>query len=187
MNSTLKIINVGDLSSGKTALFVTYKNRKFPFEYVPCWFEIYTCRIPVNDQHVTLRLCDSAGIEDLDDSPKYDYYCGCDICMVCYKINNRNSFDNVKNKWIPEIKRLANNPIVLIIGLHSTSLDDDNDIRVITVDEAQILCQEVGADEFLECDPKHDYESVLNVFQVGIKHALFRYAHKKQKQSCVIM
>lgn len=35
-----------------------------------------------------------------------------DVYILCYSVDNRRSYDNVENKWIPEIRNTA--PIILV-------------------------------------------------------------------------
>ena len=53
--------------------------------------------------------------------------------MLCFDITNKESFNNVKSKWIKKINEYNTDSIIFLIGIKS----DLKDKRVVTYDEAQ--------------------------------------------------
>lgn len=43
-------------------------------------------------------------------------YPGTDICLVCFAVNSQTSFENVRNKWWPEIRHFCPDVPVLLVG-----------------------------------------------------------------------
>lgn len=89
-------------------------------------------------------------------------YSGTDLFLVCYSIISRNSFENVKNKWLPELKQFMEEhnekkvPI-LLVGLKS-DLRGDQDIMlqlakqgasIMTVEDGERLAKESGKQNHL--------------------------------------
>ena len=56
----------------------------------------------------------TAGQEDYDRLRPLSYP-QTDVFLMCYSVNSRSSFDNVQNKWFPEIQHhCPGTPIVLV-------------------------------------------------------------------------
>ena len=55
---------------------------------------------------VNLMIFDTAGHDDLGRIRPIAYN-GADAFIVCYAINDRNSFKNACNKWLQEVKNCA--------------------------------------------------------------------------------
>jgi len=75
--------------------------------------------------------------------------------LVCFSVISRSSFENVKTKWIPEIKHHVPEATFLLVG---TKMDLRNDQEVlkkvsqpITKEEGAALAKELGARNYVEC------------------------------------
>lgn len=99
---SLKCVIVGDGAVGKTCLLITHAQGKFPSDYVPTVFDNYNSIITKDDMKVCLLLIDTAGQEDYDRLRPMSYP-DTHVFIVCYSVDNINSFHNVSTKWVPEI------------------------------------------------------------------------------------
>ncbi len=99
---SLKCVIVGDGAVGKTCLLITHAQGKFPSDYVPTVFDNYNSIINKDDMKVCLLLIDTAGQEDYDRLRPMSYP-DTHVFIVCYSVDNMNSFHNVSTKWVPEI------------------------------------------------------------------------------------
>ena len=105
---TIKCVVVGDGAVGKTCLLISYTTNKFPSEYVPTVFDNYAVTVMIvfiinqGNEPYTLGLFDTAGQEDYDRLRPLSYP-QTDVFLVCFSIVAPASFENVKEKWFPEV------------------------------------------------------------------------------------
>ena len=79
-----------------------YTTNKFPSEYVPTVFDNYAVTVMIGDDPYTLGLFDTAGQEDYDRLRPLSYP-QTDVFLVCFSVTSPASFENVKEKWFPEV------------------------------------------------------------------------------------
>lgn len=112
----------------------------------------------IRDEPYTLGLFDTAGQEDYDRLRPLSYS-QADVFLVCFSVISRPSFENVSEKWFPEIHHHCPGVPCLIVGTQ-TDLRDDLAatkklalIRSSEVDkeEAERLAKQLGAVKYVEC------------------------------------
>ena len=81
----------------------SYTTNKFPSEYVPTVFDNYAVTVMIGDDPYTLGLFDTAGQEDYDRLRPLSYP-QTDVFLVCFSVTSPASFENVKEKWFPEVR-----------------------------------------------------------------------------------
>ncbi|VDP40778.1 unnamed protein product [Schistosoma margrebowiei] len=96
-----KLVIVGDGACGKTCLLIVFSKDQFPKVYVPTVFENY-----VADIEVELALWDTAGQEDYDRLRPLSYP-DTDVVLLCYSIDSPDSFENIPEKWLPEVDTMS--------------------------------------------------------------------------------
>merc|ERR1712232_144796 len=82
----------------------------------------------IGGEPYTLGLFDTAGQEDYDRLPPLSYP-QTDVFLVCFSIVNPNSYDNIKAKWIPEIRHHCPNTPIVLIATKSDLRDDSKAIQ----------------------------------------------------------
>ncbi|XP_004413136.1 PREDICTED: cell division control protein 42 homolog [Odobenus rosmarus divergens] len=113
---TIKCVVVGDGAVGKTCLLISYTTNKFPSEYVPTVFDNYAVTVMIGGEPYTLGLFDTAGQEDYDRLRPLSYP-QTDVFLVCFSVVSPSSFENVKEKWVPEITHhCPKTPFLMISG-----------------------------------------------------------------------
>ena len=102
MDEWIKLMVVGDGGVGKTCLLITYTENRFP-QYFPKIFGGYSEQVKIAEEIHTLYFFDSAGHEEYDRLRPLAYP-NTDIFLVCFSVCDPPSFENVQEKWVPEIK-----------------------------------------------------------------------------------
>ena len=78
-------------------------------------------------------------------------YSFADICLLCFSVSSRDSFENVKCKWLGELKELNPSIPFLLIGLKSDLREGGGRGGMVSLEEAMKVCGEIGAEKYLEC------------------------------------
>ena len=187
----VKCVVVGDGAVGKTALLISYTSNAFPGEYTPTVFDNFSANVMHKGKPINLGLWDTAGQDDYDKLRPLSYP-RTDVFLVCYSVISRHSFNNIKNKWIPELKYYAPGTPILLAGLKLDMRTDPNVLtrlkerneNPITFEEGSNLAKEIGATKFIECSALTQ-ENLQNVFMEAISCGLGEYniENKKKKQN----
>ena len=190
---------VGDGAVGKTCLLISYTTNKFPSEYVPtvsltvsryhgpsphvfsCQvFDNYAVTVMIGGEPYTLGLFDTAGQEDYDRLRPLSYP-QTDVFLVCFSVVSPSSFENVKEKWVPEITHHCQKTPFLLVGTQIDLRDDaatveklaKNKQRPLSLDMGDRLARELRAVKYVECSAltqkglKNVFDEVGSVQAVG--------------------
>ena len=160
--SNLEIGIIGDSQTGKTNLISVYKGVGF-FESITPTIGIDSYSIELTSPkniNYKLKIIDTAGQEQYD-SLTLNTFKKCRGLILVYSIDNENSFNNIKNKWIEKIKDsfdITKTPIILV-----GNKKDLKDKRNISKEEGEKLAEE-NKFEFFETSAKTG-ENVNKIFQ----------------------
>ncbi|CCK69239.1 Rho family GTPase RHO4 KNAG_0C01260 [Huiozyma naganishii CBS 8797] len=150
----LKIVVVGDGTVGKTSLLMSYVQKTFPTEYVPTVFENYVTTIEgPQDKCIELALWDTAGQEEYNRLRPLSYT-NVDILMICYAVDNRNSFKNAEDIWYPEVKHFCSGTPKILVGLKSDLYAGEHINEMVEPKEGDLLAEKIGAVLHLQCSAK---------------------------------
>lgn len=149
---SFKIVVVGDGAVGKTTFLISFTLDCFNQEYVPTVFDNYTTVYKMEDRPISLGLWDTAGQEDFAKLRPLSYP-NTDIFLVLYSVVMRPSFENVKAKWIPELKNNCPTTPFVLIG-SQTDLKDKNNVNHVSTKEGKKLAKDVGAEKYFELSSK---------------------------------
>jgi len=173
-NDIIKCVIVGDGAVGKTCMLISYTTNKFPEEYVPTVFDNYKATIHVGEKAYLLSLFDTAGQEEYDRLRPMTYP-HTDIFLVAFSVVSRESFNNVKFKWIPELQHHCPGAAFILIG-SKCDMRTSQGGNVVSTVEGQKMCAQLGGVCYLECSSK-TREGLKEVFDKAIKHV---GAHRKK-------
>jgi small GTP-binding protein len=148
MSRTLKLVVIGDGAVGKTCLLVVYAKGTFPTEYVPTVFENYKCKVTVDNIEHNVQLWDTAGQEELVNVRQLSYP-NTDVFLMCFSVADRTSYDNIKNKWVDEIKQYVKEPMFLLVGTKQDLRDSAE--GPVSPQEGEQLKDQIGAFAYVEC------------------------------------
>ena len=74
--------------------------------------------------------------------------------LVCFAVDNRDSFDNVRNKWVPEIRHYSPHTPIMVVGTKADLRNDEHTeeeesgvakLSFVTSLQGAALADEVGA------------------------------------------
>lgn len=191
--ATIKCVVVGDGAVGKTCLLISYTTNKFPSEYVPTVFDNYAVTVMIGDEPYTLGLFDTAGQEDYDRLRPLSYP-QTDVFLVCFSVTSPASFENVREKWFPEVHHHCPGVPCLIVGTQ-TDLRDDQSVKdklgkqkmsPVRREDGERMAKELGAVKYVECSALTQYK-LKDVFDEAIVAALEPPAPKKKHSKCVLL
>lgn len=180
--NAVKIVLVGDALTGKSGTLISYTTNSFPKEYVPTIFENYSTDVRIDNRSVQVILFDSAGQTEYDKLRPLSYP-QTDVFILMFSLNNRDSFDNIQQKWLPEIQRYVHEVPLLLVGNKS----DLN--RLISPEEGQHLAEQIHAEKYCEISA-FTQDGLQNMFfdavHAGLKH-IKRKSNKQTKKHCCII
>jgi Ras-related C3 botulinum toxin substrate 1 len=190
MGQDIKVMVVGDGNVGKTCMLISYTTNSFPGEYVPTVFDNYNANAIVDGTPVNLGLWDTAGSDEYNTLRPLSYP-GTDVFVICFSIFSPTSFDNVLNKWYPEItQHMDSKPPILLVGTKSDLRGKQSAIdslkasgeEPVTQEEGQNMKAEIFAHKYLECSALTQ-EGLANVFEEAIRVVLFPPSREEPKST----
>ena len=130
-NRKVKYVVVGDEAVGKTCLILSYFEQKLPSEYVPTVFDSYSGKVMLNGDLVEIEFIDTAG-QEVYDRLRPLSYSKADIFLICFSTVNPSSFENVKAKWLPEVKLHCPNIAIVLVGTQIDLREDAGTIEKLS-------------------------------------------------------
>lgn len=152
-------------------MLISYTTNKFPNEYIPTVFDNYSANLMVDDNTYNLGLWDTAGQRDYDRLRPLRYP-NTDTFLICFALDSRDSFDNVRTKWVPEVKHHMTSPASLIIVGTKLDLRKPGVAGYVTTEEGQKLTEEVGGYKYWEVSAltqQNMKELFIDVVRAGLK------------------
>jgi cell division control protein 42 len=119
----------------------------------------------IGDEPYTLGLFDTAGQEDYDRLRPLSYP-QTDVFLVCFSVTSPASFENVREKWFPEVHHHCPGVPCLIVGTQ-TDLRDDPSVREklgkqkmtpVRKEDGERMAKELGAVKYVECSALTQYK-----------------------------
>ena len=161
---SIKLVVVGDSMVGKTSLLARYSSGDFPDVDMRHVYDNYSANVMVDEQPVSLELCDTASQSDYDSLRPLSYK-STDVFLVCYSIDDVESLNNIETKWVPEIRPFAGQAVpIVLVGLKCDVRDKDS----VTEMDRQRIAESIDAAELVECSALNDV-GVKEVFESSIR------------------
>ncbi|XP_051518652.1 cell division control protein 42 homolog isoform X1 [Myxocyprinus asiaticus] len=163
--STIKCVVVGDGAVGKTCLLISFTN-KFPS--VPTVFDSCAVTVMIDGEPYTIGLFDAVGQDQLRPLS----YPQTDVFLVCFSVVSLSSFENVKEKWVPEITYHCPKTPFLLVGTQIDLRDDPSTIerlaknkqKPIKPEIAEKLARDLKAVKYVECSALTQVGMLDNMF-----------------------
>jgi len=185
---SLKLVVVGDGAVGKTCLLISYAKGEFlASEYVPTIFDNYVVELDASaggaKKKIELGLWDTAGQEEYDRIRPLSYP-DSSVFLLCFSVVNKVSFQNVLDKWSPELQHYAPTVPIILVGTKSDLRETSTDC--VSEKEAQDLVHKMKAVGFQECSAKTK-TGVKEVMDAAILAAMSGKKHSSRKRRCTIL
>lgn len=136
----------------------------------------------LNGEEILINLFDCSSDEEHSAIREFAYK-DSNVFILCYSVVDRSSLNNVRDKWIPEIRKFLGKKVKMILVGTQTDVRDsvclDQDPPVSKA-EGSNFAREVGADYFMECS-----FSSPNSFCDIFKHVALIGKKTKRKRSPV--
>ena len=132
----------------------------------------------IGDEPYTLGLFDTAGQEDYDRLRPLSYP-QTDVFLVCFSVTSPASFENVREKWFPEVHHHCPGVPCLIVGTQ-VDLRDEPSVRdklakqrmqPVKKEDGERMAKELGAVKYVECSALTQFK-LKDVFdEVSVVHS----------------
>lgn len=141
-----------------------------------------------------LTICFCLHHQDEFDKLRHFCYSRTDTLLLCFSVVSPASFQNVWEKWVPEIRRRCPLTPVLLVG---TQCDLRQDVKVlielarrrerpVLEEDARALSEKIGAVTYIECSAltqKNLKEVFDAAIAVGLRHSDRRVRRERKVRS----
>jgi len=190
----IKVVIVGDGAVGKTALIIAYVNGSFPQDYLPTVADKFQKNTSVDGKIYSLSLWDTAGQEGYARLRSLSYP-DTDVFLLCFSTVSPPSFQNIRDKWLGEIRHYCADAPCIIVGTKTDLRKDlqylhDNKIDPVTSDMGTAMAQHMKLSKYLECSAKLNEgldEIFVEVVHSYLQHKQPKQKHHEKKSLCVIL
>jgi small GTP-binding protein len=190
---SMKCVVVGDGAVGKTCLIMAYSTHSFPSEYVPNVFDNLSTNVMYDSRPIKLSISDTAGQDDYDRFRPLAYP-STDVFLLCFSTSCPSSFQNIRQKWHPEVRHHNPTTPLLLVG---TKIDLRNNSNVLsslrernlaptTFSQGEKMAKEIGAVKYIECSSLLG-QGTHCVFEEAMKTVLYPDLRRRRKRRCVVL
>ena len=156
----VKILLLGDSFVGKSTL-VNILRKKTQKEYSPTIFDNIYHYLNFDDKTYELDIRDTSG------APEYSNLItsnlkDVDIAIICFAVDNRVSFYNVKAYWMQKVKEVPTILLGLKIDLRYNQ-DKDSPLQIINYQEGLELAQSLNMKYMEFCQTKDAKQQLENI------------------------
>ena len=117
-----------------------------------------------------------------------------DVILLCFSLENPDSFDNITDKWMPEIKHYCPQVPIVLVGTkkdlrHSQVIHDERTKRKykhVQPEDGQALADRIKAAAYIECSAK-TRDGVREVFDAATKASLHKRKRLRHGRKCRIL
>ena len=184
----LKVALVGDGTVGKTCILMSYVCQAFMEEYTPTMFDNFSIIEEYENELVNVILWDTAGQEDYEAVRTTTCFPNTNVFILCFSVVNPDSFHNVKQKWLEELKKAAPDTPYILVGTKTDLRKDEETLQKlkdkgkepISKSQGEKRAKEIKAKFYVECTAR-DIKTVNEVFQKAVKVVMDPLKSQKKK------
>ncbi|XP_019206336.1 cell division control protein 42 homolog [Oreochromis niloticus] len=188
---SIKLMVVGDLHSGKRELLMTFTGTDIK-QYTPSFFSNCVVTVSIGGELYNLGLYDFSGQEDYDRLRPLSYP-QTDVFLVCFSVVSPSSFQNVAEKWVPEISLHCPGTPFLLVGTQVHLRDDSDTLeklankkqQAVTFKSGEKLARNLKAVKYIECSAETQ-EGLKYVFDEAVL-AVLEPPDTKPKKHCILL
>ena len=158
-NKTKKISIVGDFKTGKTTLAMEFKKKNSgkEMQHLPKQHDSFKKQVIIDGDSYEVEIIDTSSNEDYVRFRSISYK-DSDFFILCFAIDDVNSFKAVESYWIHELNERAPKVPCILVGLKS-DLKNSKEIQqklqeknetFVTIDKGLKLSKKIGAFDYLE-------------------------------------
>ncbi|VDI06775.1 Ras homolog gene family, member Q [Mytilus galloprovincialis] len=162
---------VGDGMVGKTCLSKRFAGSQFSDKYVATVSETTSGSVSAYGDKYNLNIH-----EHEEKSTRLQAITDADVIIVSYSSVDRESFENAKSVWVPEVRKLHKKKPIVLVATQS-DIRDENNTDHVSDTEGQNLMKSIKADYYNKCSSATN-DGVKNVFE-SVVCAAIRYRKKK--------
>ena len=157
-------------------------------------FDFYSAGVLVDSQQVNLGLWDTPGQEDYDRLRPLSYP-QTNVFLVCFSVVSPTSFENVANRWAPEIEHYCPGVPKILVGTKLDLLNDEatieelkeKNLAPITQQQGEAMRRKIGAVAYMECSALTQRE-LKEVFDKAIRRVFSDPKFvKKMEKGCTLL
>uniref|UniRef100_A0A915AVV5 Uncharacterized protein n=3 Tax=Parascaris univalens TaxID=6257 RepID=A0A915AVV5_PARUN len=182
---------LGNSGTGKSSLLMSYmKGHYVPVE-TPTIHEQHKLLVRYGKWHLALLINDSSGMPLNHCVRRYNYKYA-DVFIVCYAVDNPDSFNDIP-KWVREIHSTVGNVPIVLVALkddlrNNVAIEEKLESEgesIITFKRGKAMARKLKVHSYCECSSLYSAESVKNVFNEAI-FIYFEALNSKQREFSVI-
>jgi small GTP-binding protein len=139
-----KLVFVGDPGVGKTCIISRFIKGSFEADVASTMGANYiskTIEVPELGESLDLDIWDTAGQEKYKSLTRI-FFKGAKLAVLVYDITRNDTFENMKNVWLKEIKEHADEDIIIGIAGNKSDLYDE---EKVPEEEARAFAKSIGA------------------------------------------
>ena len=139
-----KLVFIGDPGVGKTCIISRFLKGTFDADQITTVGASYaskTIKISETNESLTLDIWDTAGQEKYRSLTRI-FFQGAKLAILVYAINRKDSFENLKNVWLKELKDHADKNVVLGVAGNKSDLYEKEEVPE---QEAREFAKSIGA------------------------------------------
>ena len=116
MSLTCKVVLIGESGVGKSCIISRYTKDSFSASMPSTTGACYNSKVVSfgNDKEINFEIWDTAGQEQYRSLAKV-FYKSANVCILVYDITRRDSYNELKEYWIDEIKQNTDDNIILVL------------------------------------------------------------------------
>jgi small GTP-binding protein len=184
----IKVALVGDGTVGKTCLLMSYICQAFMEDYIPTMFDNFSAIEEIDGELVNVIMWDTAGQEDYESIRVTTCFPNTQVFILCFSVVHPDSFHNVKQKWLEELKRSCPDTPYILVGTKIDLRDNEEVIQKLAVKNKQPIttkmgekkAKEIKAKCYVECSAR-DIKTVKEVFVKAIRVVMDPLKQQKKK------
>jgi small GTP-binding protein len=147
-------------------MLLVFKGDAYPEDYEPTVFESFHHMKTYQGKQFAMHLWDTAGQEEYDRLRPMSYN-KCDVVLICFALNNRDSLRSVTSRWFPEVKEYAPKAAIILVGTKS-DVWDRKASGAITQAEIDAVAAQIKAFKAIVCSAKKN-DGIQDVFALAVR------------------